>query len=74
MTTPQLEKVYFNYVLKNKKYFELVKTYFFKNSEIQFVYGVIREYILKSSDASKRYIDNLLNNKSSSIFVLQPIP
>ena len=52
MTTPQLEKVYFNYVLKNKKYFELVKTYFFKNSEIQFVYGVIREYILNGSDAS----------------------
>jgi len=52
MTTPQLEKVYFNYVLKNKKYFELVKTYFFKNSEIQFVYGVIREYILKSTDPS----------------------
>ena len=52
MTTPQLEKVYFNYVLKNKKYFELVKTYFFKNSEIQFVYGVIREYMLKSTDPS----------------------
>jgi replicative DNA helicase len=52
MTTPQLEKVYFNYVLKNKKYFDLVKTYFFKNSEIQFVYGVIREYILNGSDAS----------------------
>ena len=52
MTTPQLEKVYFNYVLKNKKYFELIKTYFFKNSEIQFVYGVIREYMLKSTDAA----------------------
>ena len=24
MTTPQLEKVYFNYILKNKKYFEIV--------------------------------------------------
>ena len=50
MTTPQLEKVYFNYILKNKKYFEIVKAYFFRNSEIQFVYGVIREYILKNSD------------------------
>jgi len=47
MTTPQLEKVYFNYILDNKKYFDLVKSYFFRNSEIQFVYGVIREYMLK---------------------------
>lgn len=50
MTTPQLEKVYFNFILKNKKYFELVRPYFFRNSEIQFVYGVIREYMLKGSD------------------------
>ena len=50
MVIPQLEKVYFNYTLKNRKYYELVKTYFFKNSEIQFVYGVIREYMLKSTD------------------------
>jgi len=50
MTTPQLEKVYFNYILKNKKYFEIVKAYFFRNSEIQFVYGIIREYMLKNSD------------------------
>lgn len=47
MTTPQLEKVYFNYILNNKKYFDIVKSYFFRNSEIQFVYGVIREYMLK---------------------------
>ena len=47
MTTPQLEKVYFNYVLNNKKYFDIVKAYFFRNSEIQFVYGVLREYMLK---------------------------
>jgi replicative DNA helicase len=44
----QLEKIFFNFILKNKKYFEIVKSYFFKNSEIQFVYGVIREYIIKS--------------------------
>lgn len=47
--SPQLEKVFFNYILKNKKYFDIVKSYFFRNSEIQFVYGVMREYILKSS-------------------------
>lgn len=48
--TPQLEKVFFNYVLKNKKFFDIVKPYFFRNSEIQFVYGVVRAYMLKSSD------------------------
>jgi hypothetical protein len=51
MTTPQLEKVYFNYILSYKKYFDLVKPYFFRNSEIQFVYGVIRDYMLSSTDA-----------------------
>ncbi len=49
--TTQLEKVFFNFVLKNKKYFEIVKPYFFRNSEIQFVYGVIREYMTKVNDA-----------------------
>jgi hypothetical protein len=49
MTTPQLEKVFFNYILKNKKYFDVVKPYFFRNSEIQFVYGVIRNYMLNAS-------------------------
>jgi replicative DNA helicase len=48
--TPQLEKVFFNFILKNKKYFDIVKTYFFRNSEIQFVYGVIREYMIKGND------------------------
>lgn len=48
--TPQLEKVFFNYILKNKKYFEIVRPYFFRNSEIQFVYGVIRNYIIASKE------------------------
>ena len=50
MTTPQLEKVYFNYVVNNKKFFEVVKPFFFRNSEIQFVYGVIRNYMLSGKD------------------------
>lgn len=49
--SPQLEKVFFNYILKNKKYFEIVKPYFFRNSEIQFVYGVIRNYIINSTES-----------------------
>jgi replicative DNA helicase len=48
--TPQLEKVFFNYILSNKRYFDVVKTHFFRNSEIQFVYGVIRQYMLENSD------------------------
>jgi replicative DNA helicase len=48
--TPQLEKVFFNFILKNKKFFDIVKPYFFRNSEIQFVYGVIRNYILTNND------------------------
>lgn len=47
--SPQLEKVFINYILKNKKFFEIVKPYFFRNAEIQFVYGVIREYIIKGA-------------------------
>lgn len=49
--TSSLEKVFFNYILKNKKYFEIIRPFFFRNSEIQFVYGIIREYMLKNSDA-----------------------
>ena len=48
--TPQLEKVFFNYILKYKKFFDVVKPYFFRNSEIQFVYGVVRSYMVQSSD------------------------
>lgn len=48
--TAQLEKVFFNYILKNKKYYSIVKPYFFRNSEIQFVYDVLRKYILNSTE------------------------
>ena len=63
MTTPQLEKVYFNFILSNKKYFDIVKSYFFRNSEIQFVYGVIREYMLKgdSKVPTPRQILDMVN-------------
>ena len=46
--TSSLEKVFFNYILKNKKYFEIVRPYFFRNTEVQFVFGIIREYITKN--------------------------
>ena len=44
--TSSLEKVFFNYILKNKKYFEIVRPYFFRNSEVQFVFGIIRPKII----------------------------
>lgn len=50
--TPQLEKVFFNYILQNKKFFDVVKSFFFRNSEIQFVYGVVRNYMLTGTDPS----------------------
>ncbi len=49
--SPQLEKVFFNYILSYKKYFEIVKPFFFRNSEIQFVYGVVRNYMINSTDS-----------------------
>lgn len=49
--TVQLEKVFFNYILHNHKYYDVVEPYFFRNSEIQLVYDIIKSYIKKSSDA-----------------------
>lgn len=46
--TISLEKIFFSYVLNNKKYFEIVDPGFFKNNEIQFVYSIIRKYMLKN--------------------------
>lgn len=46
-----LEKVFFNFILKNKKYFDIVKPYFFRNNDIQFVYGIICDYIILNRDA-----------------------
>ena len=49
--TISLEKIFFAFILKNRKYFSIVDTHFFKNSEIQFVYNIIRKYILKNKEA-----------------------
>ena len=46
--TISLEKIFFSYILSNKKYFEIVEQGYFRNNEIQFVYGVIRKYMLKN--------------------------
>ena len=49
--TISLEKIFFGYILRNKKYFGIVEPHFFKNAEIQFVYNILRNYINKNSDA-----------------------
>ena len=43
-----MEKHYFIYILDNPDQFSKVEPFFFKNSDIQFVYSVIREEYLKS--------------------------
>lgn len=48
--SPSLEKVYFHYIMDNKKFFEIVRPYFFRNPEIQFVYSVIRDYMMSKTD------------------------
>jgi replicative DNA helicase len=44
-----IEKIFFGYILKNKKFFPIVESFYFKNSEIQFVYDIIRNYMLKDT-------------------------
>lgn len=47
--TVTLEKIFLNYILQNKAYIPNVLPSFFKNADIQFVYGVIRDYVLEST-------------------------
>lgn len=49
--TVSLEKIFFAYIIQNKKYYQIVENHFFKNTEIQFVYKVLREYHLKNLEA-----------------------
>jgi replicative DNA helicase len=42
-----IEKIFFGYILQNKKYFPIVEGFYFKNNEIQFVYKIIRNYMLQ---------------------------
>lgn len=51
--TSSLEKVFFNYILNNPKYYDIILPYFFRNKEIQFVYEILRNYRLKNPDSQK---------------------
>lgn len=48
--TISLEKIFFAFILNNKKYFEIVESIYFKNNEIQIVYDIIRKYMLKNME------------------------
>lgn len=69
--TSSLEKVFFNYILINRKYFDIVRPFFFRNSEIQFVYGVVREYMIKNFDAKvpspKQILDMIILEDKNGI-------
>ena len=49
--TISLEKIFFSFIIKNKRYFEIVEPVYFKNMELQFVFNIIRKYILTKKDA-----------------------
>ena len=59
--TSSLEKVFFTYILNNKQYFEIVLPYFFRNNEIQFVYGVLRNYMINNVDAESPSVKQILD-------------
>jgi replicative DNA helicase len=51
MINSSLEKVYLSFIFKNKKYFNIVEPYFFRNTQIQFLYKIIKKYIISKPDA-----------------------
>lgn len=51
--TVTLEKVFLDYILDNRKYYDIVQPFFFKNNEIQFVYRVLRDYMILNTDANR---------------------
>lgn len=74
--TTSLEKIFFNYILKNKKYFDIVMPYFFRNIEIQFVYGILRNYVVLNFDAvvpGARQIWEMVNLEDKSGVITKEI-
>jgi replicative DNA helicase len=75
--TPQIEKVFFSYILSNrKKYYEIVKPFFFKNSTIQFVYEVMRNYMLTSTETkppSNRQILDMVSLEDKEGIITKPM-
>lgn len=58
--TISLEKIFFSYILRNKRFFEVVEPFFFKNSEVQFVYNILKNYLKSSKDAETPHPKQIL--------------
>lgn len=70
--TVNLERIFFAYILRNKKYFSTIEPYFFKNPDIKFVYQTVRNYVTTSIDVivpSPRQISEMvrLEDKDNTI-------
>jgi hypothetical protein len=49
--TISLEKIFFKYILVNKKYIYKVEPSYFKNPEINMIYNQVHKYMLENTDA-----------------------
>ncbi len=49
--TISLEKIFFSYILRNQRFYELIESFFFKNNEIKFVYEILQKYFKENKDA-----------------------
>jgi len=75
--TADMEKIFFNWILKNPEHFKHVLGFFFENEDIKFVYNCVRNEFMSSTDKiapSKSEILILVNlmdktNKISTDFV-----
>lgn len=43
--TINLEKIFFNYIIRHREYFNIVESYYFQQSTINFIYDILRNYI-----------------------------
>ncbi len=48
--TVSLERIFIKYIIKNKRHFQTILPSFFKNPDIQFVYSIIRKWMLAHPD------------------------
>ena len=48
--TINLERIFFAYILKNKSYFEKTLPNFFRNPDIEYVYKIVRDYMVANME------------------------
>lgn len=49
--TVELEKIFFNYVYKNKQYVSYVGSSFFRNPDISYIYNILKKYMVENPTA-----------------------